>query len=551
MAVLAPVLKQRFFDDNGDPLVGGKLYAYVAGTTTLQDTYVDQTGSSTNANPIILDANGEADVWISDAGYKFALYDSADVLQWTVDNVYSSAFAANTSADLIDNLSIACSVATNQLTISLKDAAGNNPSIASSVKVGFRSSTLISGVITKLVVSAPLSTLVSAGSTLGHQSAVSCPIYVGLMNVSGAMELCYSKAPFDEKALISTTAEGGAGAADSGSTIYSTVARTNVAVRMVGKLLSTQTTAGTWAAVPTNTIVGNSGKILSMPPSPNWGAGSTNSSPRYNQYPKSGVNDYEFGYGSFGEVQSYTTTATIDIYTGYALCSGGTFTVTLPTAVNNYGKMIAIKKTDLASVGVITVEGNASETVEDLAFFVLRGQNESITLVSDGSNWKMLSHKGGNVSTMLTASSATKTPAATGQYQQLSSNSVTLSANTTYILSASAGFSDSGGAAIYTYMGVGIYGANGADSSSTPTLLSSTANLSVNSVNAADGGLSSVLSSNSGSYVSSVYNTGNIVVTTGNANVTVYVVTNCAMTTAANSRVNAYINAIPLFSPYT
>lgn len=393
MAFLAPVLKQRFFNANGDPLVGGKLYSYVAGTTTLQDTYVDQTGSSTNTNPIILDANGEADVWISDAGYKFALYDSANVLQWSVDNVYSSAFAANVSAGLIDNLGIACSVATNQLTIALKDAAGNNPSIASSVKVGFRSPTLISGVITKLVQSAPLSIVISAGSTLGHQSAVSCPIYVGVMNISGAMELCVSKVPFDEKALISTTAEGGAGAADSGSTIYSTVARSNVSVRMIGKLLSTQTTAGTWAVVPTNTIVGDVGKILSMPTTPNWGSGSANSSPRYNQFIKSGINDYEFSYAALGEVNSYTTTATADIYTGLALCSGSAFTLTLPTAVGNFGKMMAIVKTDSSLSNIITLDANSTETIDGQLTTTLNTQYESILLKSNGSNWFIVSRK--------------------------------------------------------------------------------------------------------------------------------------------------------------
>ena len=64
MSALAPTLKQRFFDTNGAPLVGGKLYSYAAGTTTPKATYTDESLGAANANPIILDANGEANVWL-------------------------------------------------------------------------------------------------------------------------------------------------------------------------------------------------------------------------------------------------------------------------------------------------------------------------------------------------------------------------------------------------------------------------------------------------------------------------------------------------------
>lgn len=88
MAVyLTPNAKQRFFDSNGDPLVGGKLYTYEAGTTTPRETY-SSLGGAANANPVILDANGECDVWITEGlSYKFVLKDSSDVTQWTVDNI--------------------------------------------------------------------------------------------------------------------------------------------------------------------------------------------------------------------------------------------------------------------------------------------------------------------------------------------------------------------------------------------------------------------------------------------------------------------------------
>lgn len=90
MATLSPTPKLQFFDANGVPLVGGKLYTYEAGTTTPLATYTDSSGGSFNTNPIILDARGEANVWLGSSSYKFVLKTSTDVEIWTVDNVESS-----------------------------------------------------------------------------------------------------------------------------------------------------------------------------------------------------------------------------------------------------------------------------------------------------------------------------------------------------------------------------------------------------------------------------------------------------------------------------
>lgn len=90
MAKLLPQLKARYFDINGAPLVGGLLYSYIAGTSTPLTTYADQSGGTPNANPVVLDANGQADVWLGNRIYKFVLTDSLGVVQWTVDNVDGS-----------------------------------------------------------------------------------------------------------------------------------------------------------------------------------------------------------------------------------------------------------------------------------------------------------------------------------------------------------------------------------------------------------------------------------------------------------------------------
>lgn len=86
MADLLPVIKQRFCDANNNPLVGGKLFSYIAGTSTPKVTYRDYEGTP-NTNPIILDANGECDLRIATGMYKFILKNSSDVTIWSVDKV--------------------------------------------------------------------------------------------------------------------------------------------------------------------------------------------------------------------------------------------------------------------------------------------------------------------------------------------------------------------------------------------------------------------------------------------------------------------------------
>jgi hypothetical protein len=95
MAVnLSPVggVAAQFFDNSGNVLTGGKLYSYLAGTTTPAITYTTSAGNIAWSNPIILDAagrvSGSGEVWLSDATrYKFILRDSNDVLIATYDNI--------------------------------------------------------------------------------------------------------------------------------------------------------------------------------------------------------------------------------------------------------------------------------------------------------------------------------------------------------------------------------------------------------------------------------------------------------------------------------
>jgi hypothetical protein len=115
---------------------------------------------------------------------------------------------------------------------------------------------------------------VSSGSTLGTISAVQSRIVVLALDNAGTVELAVVNIAggtnLTETGLISTTAEGGAGGADSASTVYSTTARTNVAYRVVGYVESTQATAGTWATTP-STIQGYGGQALASMSSIGYG----------------------------------------------------------------------------------------------------------------------------------------------------------------------------------------------------------------------------------------------------------------------------------------
>jgi hypothetical protein len=95
MAVnLSPVggVAAQFFDNSGQVLTGGKLYSYLAGTTTPAITYTTSTGLTAQPNPIVLNAAGRVsdsgEIWLTDGiSYKFVLKDQNDVLIATYDNV--------------------------------------------------------------------------------------------------------------------------------------------------------------------------------------------------------------------------------------------------------------------------------------------------------------------------------------------------------------------------------------------------------------------------------------------------------------------------------
>ena len=183
----------------------------------------------------------------------------------TADNVVTLPDKSGTVAMTSDTAQIqpiSASVGASALTIS-----------ASALSLNFRSATLSSGTVTT-VSGTPANLVISSGSTLGTVSATQSRIAVLAMNNAGTIELAAVNISggndLSETGLISTTAEGGAGAADAANVIYSTTARSNLAYRVIGYIESTQATAGTWATAP-STIQGAGGNAVTAMSSLGYG----------------------------------------------------------------------------------------------------------------------------------------------------------------------------------------------------------------------------------------------------------------------------------------
>lgn len=87
----------------GLPLAGGLLWTYASGTLTPLPTYTDNTLTTQNANPIILDNYGQAVIWLSDNNYRFNLLNASGIQQahYPMDNIQpqtTTTFAAQLAA---------------------------------------------------------------------------------------------------------------------------------------------------------------------------------------------------------------------------------------------------------------------------------------------------------------------------------------------------------------------------------------------------------------------------------------------------------------------
>lgn len=231
-------------DNDGNALVTGALYwdtavnkLRVYGGAVWVD--VDISGVTAFARTLLDDADAATALsTLGVSSFIQTLLNDADAA------TARATLAVRSSDDSKSIKTISASVAGNALTVGL------DPTV-----IDFRSATLTSGSVNTRTVASALSLTISSGSTLGTVDGTAARLAVLAIDNAGTVELAVVNLAggnnLDETNLISTTAEGGAGGADSNNVIYSATARTNVPFRVVGFVGITEATAGTWATAPT------------------------------------------------------------------------------------------------------------------------------------------------------------------------------------------------------------------------------------------------------------------------------------------------------------
>jgi hypothetical protein len=149
-----------------------------------------------------------------------------------------------------------------------------------------------------------------------------------------------------------------------------------------------------WQATSGALPIGTSGQTLRHDGT-NWVANSTiiNNGTNVGIGTTSPVSNLDI-QGSLGyKVNTITVATTLNQTHNVVLCNTGPYTVTLPAAASNNGKVYYIKNID-AEGDDITIDGNASETIDGGLTFLLDPYKHAVRIVSDGASWHVLEEAG-------------------------------------------------------------------------------------------------------------------------------------------------------------
>jgi hypothetical protein len=197
---------------------------------------------------------------------------TADYVQLYTATGYKKTLAgsiAGSAPSTATNFTISTTRGSSAETIALKTVAGSDPSATDPIRLAFRSATAGTGTYSILTITSALSLTVSSGSTLGASSNVPFRVWLVCFNDAGTARLGIVNTQISDgifylqdDLLLSSTAEGGAGAADSAGVIYTGTAVSSKAFRVLGYLEYTLATAGTWDTAPSKVQLYEQGNKL-------------------------------------------------------------------------------------------------------------------------------------------------------------------------------------------------------------------------------------------------------------------------------------------------
>lgn len=134
LAVCPAVRFKEFYPGTSNPLSGGYVYTVQPGTSAAfgfppaspMTTYADALGTAPNANPIILDSNGEAPIFIT-GPTKVVVFDANGNSVSSQDNLSNSPSVTSTSPQFVTQTTVPTYVSSTQFTVSGNLTASYTP----------------------------------------------------------------------------------------------------------------------------------------------------------------------------------------------------------------------------------------------------------------------------------------------------------------------------------------------------------------------------------------------------------------------------------------
>lgn len=199
--------------------------------TALLNAVVGDSGSGGTKGLVPAPASGDAHKFLTGAG----------------------TFASPTASDEITNVGLTASVASNSLTVALKQAGGSDCSATSPCLIGFRNATATNGQYVQRSVTGALSVAAAAGENLGTVAGIVSRIHVVAVDTGSGVVLGLVNDPrFDENGLVSTVAFSGSG--DIRGTLFTTAGQASKPVRFIGSI-DIEGTASNWTVSPASVNV--------------------------------------------------------------------------------------------------------------------------------------------------------------------------------------------------------------------------------------------------------------------------------------------------------